>query len=160
MVRVIMKKPAQKKPTKGYMSHKAEVQLDPTATPDALALIEALLAAVETSYPTLTMPQCAEKAALILHSAITAIQLYDVSEAFGQKKKLSWHLQVIRACYLRLSVEYRYYTKLDCLIQMLALMKAAHERLSIPASQRYKYNGPSALQDGEREAAVGAKDYY
>ena len=155
-----LKRPAQKKTKKGYMSHEAQVQLDPIGPPDALALQDALMAAVENWYPSWTMPQCTEKAALILHSAINAIQGAEVLPAFGQKKRLSWHLQVIRACYLRLSVENRYYTKLDCLIQMLALMKAAHERLSIPASQRYKYNGPSALQDGEREAAVGAKDYY
>ena len=160
MVRVIRKRPAQKKTKKGYMSHEAQVQLDPIGPPDALALQDALMAAVENWYPSWTMPQCTEKAALILHSAINAIQAAEVLPAFGQKKRLSWHLQVIRACYLRLSSENRYYTKLDCLNQMLALMKTAHDHLAIPASQRYKYNGPRALLDHPGEADMAAKGYY
>ena len=80
------------------MSHETQVTLDPLSPPDAMAVQLALLAAVENWYPSWTMPQCAEKAALILHSAINAIQTADVLPAFGQRKRLSWHIQVIRAC--------------------------------------------------------------
>ena len=138
----VLKRPAQKKTKRAWMSHETAVMLDPVSPPDAMAVQLALLAVVENWYPSWTMPQCAEKAALILHSAITAIQTVDVLPAFGQRKRLSWHVQVIRACCLRLSVENRYYTKLDTLNQMLPLIKTAHENLSIPASQRYKYTGP------------------
>ena len=159
MGRVIRKRPAQKQTKKGYMSHEAQVQLDPHGPADALALQEALMAAVESSYPSWTMEKTAEKGVLILHSAINAIQQAEVLPAFGPKKRLAWHLQVIRACYLRLAVENRYYSKLDTLNLMLPMLRAAHENLAIPATQRYKYTGPRpSLQDSSEPNE--RKPYY
>ena len=70
----VLKRPAQKKTKRGWMSHETSVMIDPVSPLDAMAVQLALLAAVENWYPSWTMPQCAEKAALILHSVVNAIQ--------------------------------------------------------------------------------------